>query len=161
MSPKNFYRLEPDHFDELGEHAEYDTSKPFGEEMGHLHIHLRFPMEADLHQGYGVFVISSPLERTLREHKIYSYELTQCELTWEAELSAYYPELFPLPQFHRLRPTGAPMADDVALDDGRLVVSDRFIEALNAHRYNHCETEVLSGGEAAEKLIEERRKSYR
>ena len=157
---KYYYKLSPDHFSDLGERAEYDTRKPYGQELGYLHIHLSSPLEADLHQGYGCFICSQMLVDLAIKEAVNQFFLTQCEITWEPELGEYYRELIPPQPFYRIHPTGMPFVDDLALDDGNLIASNRFVEILGQLHYNHCDTQILRGGAEAEKLITNRRSAY-
>jgi len=152
----NWYLLSPDCIGLDGHMTTSESGAPI------LHVIADLPADSDLLQSGGCIIATSVFVDAIKGADLSGYSVEDCIVSLGDQFMEGYSENFPLPPMRRIVIEGTPFDDDFALDErGYPIVSSTVVQLLNAFRYNHSDTVVMFGGEAAERMIAHRRKSYK
>lgn len=134
-----FYKLDPEVAGGWGPSTEF-TRAP-GKPLVVHKLHYQFDgwMGDELLESSPCFIITERLADELQTKRLTGYELKPVEISTSDQFRELHPNR-ELPQFAWLGITGDAGTDDFGVDvDGRLVVSEKALDALKARRLDNCD----------------------
>ena len=145
MTPGRYYALEPEVAGGLGDGSviDHSTDPPT---VLRLEYELGFGWQGDeLLETYPCFIISDRLYAALLASHATGYRVDEVLVTEDEQLGDLGASYGDLPAFRWLKVEGAAGEDDLGIGtDGRLVVSQRALDALSSGIRNGCDIEPLA-----------------
>jgi hypothetical protein len=134
-----YYKLDPEVAGGWGPNTEFTRSLGTPLIVHKLHYQFDGWLGDELLESSSCFIVTRRLAGILQSRGLSGYELKAVEVSTSQQFQEYSSDR-QLPDFAWLWVTGRPRNDDVAMDvDGRLVVSERALDALKATQLDHCE----------------------
>lgn len=138
-----YYKLRPAAPGELGDRVVMDTSV-HPPRVQHAHLHLDGWLGDDLVESYPCYFVSDKLAAAVEASHLGDYELRDVEVTLSEDIPD--DERDSVPPIRWLFVTGAAGVDDLGVTStGRLVVSDRGLEALRQGNLDNCDVDEFAG----------------
>ena len=137
----NYYMLEPEVADGLGQNTRLDTSI-HPPRVNQLHYEFIGWLGDELLESFPCFIVTAQLGEDFLNASLTGFNLDQVEVSPTPEFSELYRQK-KLPEFRWLQINGQAGIDDFGnTPDGRLIVSESTKAILDRHLLSNCRIEI-------------------